>query len=366
LGLAFFRQSRLAEAEAEFRQAIRLKPSNAWNHHWLGDALKEQSRWEEAEAAYREAIRLEPNDAGRYTNLCDTLAAQGKRAEALSELQKQVERWPTSPAWQRALGHFQCYQMSEPEKALRPLLEAVRLDPDNSHAHYDVGSAYAFMGQWDKATASYRRAVELNLGGDSETRYRLAALYLFQGDLDSYRVTCSEMLERYAMSNDPHVIDCTAKICLLCPEDDRNREPALELAERNVLKTQNHPAYRWFVLAKGLADYRAGRHADALKRLEQFAPDASGQHADATAFALLAMVHHSLDQEDKSRHALASARSVLTSVMPDPTKGRTFGDDWHDWLHSQLVVSEAERMIEKQDNASQRTTENDKTINGSE
>jgi serine/threonine protein kinase/tetratricopeptide (TPR) repeat protein len=360
LGVAFLRQSRLAEAEAEFRQAIRLKPSNAWNHHWLGDALKEQSRWEEAEVAYREAIRLEPNDAGRYINLCDTLAAQGKRSEALRELQKQVERRPTSPAWQRALGHFQCYQMSEPEKALRPLLEAVRLDPGNAHAHYDVGSAYAFMSQWDKATASYRRAVELNLGGDSESRYRLAALYLYHGDLDNYRVTCSEMLERYAMSNDPHVIDCTAKICLLCPENNHNREQALKLAERNVRETQNHPAYRWFVLAKGLADYRADRLADALARLEQFAPNASGRHADATGFALLAMVHHGLHQDDKARHALASARSVLTSAMPDPTNGRPFGDDWHDWLHSRLLVSEADRMIEKQASTRQRKTENDK------
>ena len=32
--------------------------------------------------------------------------------------------------------------------------------------------------------------------------------------------------------------------------------------------------------------------------------------------------------------------------MPDPAKGRPFGPiDWHDWLHTQILVREAEEVL---------------------
>ena len=32
-------------------------------------------------------------------------------------------------------------------------------------------------------------------------------------------------------------------------------------------------------------------------------------------------------------------------MMPDMSKGQTFGEDWHDWLHAQALCREAEQVL---------------------
>jgi hypothetical protein len=33
--------------------------------------------------------------------------------------------------------------------------------------------------------------------------------------------------------------------------------------------------------------------------------------------------------------------------MPKIEEGQAFGDDWHDWLHAQILCREAERLLAK-------------------
>ena len=63
-----------ADAEAAYREAIRLDPGNADAHNDLGYMLATVNRYPEAEAAYREAIRLNPRHAGAPDNLERLLA----------------------------------------------------------------------------------------------------------------------------------------------------------------------------------------------------------------------------------------------------------------------------------------------------
>jgi tetratricopeptide (TPR) repeat protein len=62
-----------SEAEAAYREAIRLDPGDAWARNHLGDALYGQEKYAEAETAYREAIRLNPGNAAMHRKLGDTL-----------------------------------------------------------------------------------------------------------------------------------------------------------------------------------------------------------------------------------------------------------------------------------------------------
>ena len=63
LGDALSKEERHSDAEAAYRQAIRLDPNSASYRDSLGDALFRQERYADAEAAYREAIRLDPGRA---------------------------------------------------------------------------------------------------------------------------------------------------------------------------------------------------------------------------------------------------------------------------------------------------------------
>ena len=58
--------SAIPEAEAAFREAVRLNPGNFHGYNGLGTVLYDVERYSEAEAAYREAIRALPDNAYAY------------------------------------------------------------------------------------------------------------------------------------------------------------------------------------------------------------------------------------------------------------------------------------------------------------
>ena len=60
LGIAYFRITRWAEAEAEFRKVLELSPADAYAHYALGRALKNQGRVEEASTHLKLARSLRP------------------------------------------------------------------------------------------------------------------------------------------------------------------------------------------------------------------------------------------------------------------------------------------------------------------
>src|SRR5262249_52657280 len=64
LAKALSAQKHLAEAEAQYREAIRLKPDYAEAHQTLGALLcDEKGDYDGALTAFREALRLKPDDA---------------------------------------------------------------------------------------------------------------------------------------------------------------------------------------------------------------------------------------------------------------------------------------------------------------
>ncbi len=82
---------RYDEAEAAYRKAIELNPSDATAYYNLGILLKNLKRYDEAEAAYRKAIELNPSYATAYSNLAILLRVTERAKEALSLLEKVIE-----------------------------------------------------------------------------------------------------------------------------------------------------------------------------------------------------------------------------------------------------------------------------------
>jgi tetratricopeptide (TPR) repeat protein len=68
-GMALFGQQKLGDAEAAFREAVRLEPTSALYHHNLGTVLNAQQNYGEAEKEINEAVRLDPNNAVFRQNL---------------------------------------------------------------------------------------------------------------------------------------------------------------------------------------------------------------------------------------------------------------------------------------------------------
>jgi tetratricopeptide (TPR) repeat protein len=175
-----------ADAEAEFREAIRLKPDYQSAYFVLGFSLISQLKYSEALAPFQEAIRLKPEDGESLYGLGFCYANLGKKEEAkqiharlvplsqkraqelLTEINKTAapgqgasavpstkQPQATGPAASTAKGYS-----GEGEKFLRAkaylkaaesFRKAIALEPRWGEPYYFLGVTYARMGKRDEA-----------------------------------------------------------------------------------------------------------------------------------------------------------------------------------------------------------------------
>ena len=306
-----FQDRHYAKAEAACRVAIALEPRDPWLHQLLGEVLVPQSRFAEAEAAFREAIRLEPNEGSLHHNLAHVLWRQGKLSEAVAEYE-----------------------------------EAIRHRPNEHSSHYELGSVYACGGQWARAAIAFESATELN-PADQWSSYRCATLYFYDNDIEGYRRACQAMLDHFGETNDVNIAERTAKTCSLPREFDFDAKRVMKLAELAMSGTEAHPDRKWFEITTGLVDYRAGQFGPAAEIITRSVPSSEGFHRDALAFSILAMAQHRLGNLEEARTSFSNAKRIILAKMPKIEKGETFNDDWHDWLHAQILYREAEALLKQ-------------------
>jgi protein O-mannosyl-transferase len=96
-------QGRLADAEAAYREAIRLDPAFAGARINLGIALAMRGVADEAASQLSEAIRLDPGDASAHYNLGALLARQGRTTEAKAQFEETLRISPGHAGAKRAL-----------------------------------------------------------------------------------------------------------------------------------------------------------------------------------------------------------------------------------------------------------------------
>jgi hypothetical protein len=177
-----------------------------------------------------------------------------------------------------------------------------------------------------------------------------AVLHAARGDVEGYRRTCREMIHRFGHTDQWLIAENTAISCLLLPDavSPADFDRVQELAERNITGTEKVWGYRFLLRTKGLADYRAGRYAEAVKWLEQFAPNANGNHQDAMVFAILSMVRHRQAQAEAAAVALARAEALVAKEF-NPAKGLPSpANDWRGPVMAWLLCREAEELLKKE------------------
>jgi serine/threonine protein kinase/tetratricopeptide (TPR) repeat protein len=322
LGLALLRQGALKQAIAAFNEAVRLMPEALNVYIDWGDALKEKNALEEAVAAFQEASRLKPDEPGIYINWGSALKHAGALDEAVA-------------AYDKASATLQAH--AAPARALWRRLNEGRAE------------TLLALDRFDEAEQTYQRALELD-PADYWNWGIAAMLRLYRGDLAGYRLLCREMLARFNQTKDPLIAYRTAETCLLGPDAVPDLGPVLQLAARAVTDTEQHFRYRWFLLAKGMADYRAGQDAEAIEHLNQTL--SLGREAkylniptiDTTAHAFLAMVHHRLGQADLALQELDLA--TLRDHRYKKTGGKTRGQGWYQLLPFEIVRREAGRLVQ--------------------
>jgi eukaryotic-like serine/threonine-protein kinase len=313
-----------------------------------GNLHRAMGEWDKAAAEYSVVLAQQPENIEIWKLRADSYLCHGQFAKALgdharsiADHTKAIELEDTDVGQRLRRGHS--YQtLGELKKAEQDYRKAIELDPKYSPAHVDLGDILVASNQWAEAAAEYDRSLELD--PKNHQAWRLAAYaHMGAGDTVGYHRICGELVERFGQTNDPVIAERTAKACSLAPNAVTDFRLVERLAERAVTGTEAHGDYRYFAQAKGLAEYRAAHFAQAIEWLGRFAPAAGGNQRDAIAFATLAMAHHRLSDLDQARQSLSRARDIIAKKPQDWQRA----GDWFDWLHSEMLVREAEEILAK-------------------
>jgi tetratricopeptide (TPR) repeat protein len=170
LGLLCVKQKRDQEAINYFQQSIQRQPFYTHVYLTFGDFYKDLGRTADAEAQYRTAVRLSPLNVQARNDLGTLLFDAGRLRDAGQEFLQSVEIDESGVAYDR-LGDIYA-QWRDGKQAEWAYAQAASLDRFDSHAHFGLGALYANRGALTEAVREY----EAGLQTDPRNTEALAAL----------------------------------------------------------------------------------------------------------------------------------------------------------------------------------------------
>ncbi len=161
LGKVLAQEGRPAEAAAQFREAIALRPDSPEAHANLGNALEALGRAEEARQEYAAALAIEPGLAGAHYNLGLSLLKARQLEEAAGEFRAALAADPGHAAAHNTLG-LALTGLGRLPEAMEEYRRALQLDPALPEAHLNLGNAFFRLGRLPDAVTEYRAALRIS------------------------------------------------------------------------------------------------------------------------------------------------------------------------------------------------------------
>jgi len=144
------------------------------------------------------------------------------------------------------------------EKALNEYINTQMINADHPSAHMNLGVMYLNLGDYEKAEASYKKAIEIEPA--MTTAYiNLADLYRMLN-----REAEGEQLLRSALEHDPEMAAIHYALGLLLVRKGSHEEAMKHLKQAALLEPENAR----FAYVYGVGLYSGGNHNDALMYLE--------------------------------------------------------------------------------------------------
>jgi serine/threonine protein kinase/tetratricopeptide (TPR) repeat protein len=231
-------------------------------------------------------------------------------------------------------------------------IRIANLDAALAHAPHDAGllsrraHARARAGDFSGAVTDYGAAVAAD-PQDHWNWYLQGIIHLYLGDNAHYREVRRQMLERFAGDAAPEVVERAAKLCLLDPTcTDADAQEVTTLVERAV--ASNAPPFMsWFLITKGMHEYRLGRSDSAITYLRRGRLRMNAPAGRALADFYLAMSFHRSGNHEFAQQAMANAvRATPEDAIDlsgiDPLDG---GSAICNWLVTRVAQREAEQLL---------------------
>jgi tetratricopeptide (TPR) repeat protein len=186
------------------QQLASASPSSYQAHELLAESFETQGKWDQAAVEYRAILKTHPQLPGLHFRLGRLLLSkpdpgQGAAEEARKEMQQELAIDPGNAGaeyvlgelarqgqqWDDAIAHFaqaakldvsfsdaylglgaSLLQKKRFPEAISPLETAVKLEPRNPDAHYNLAMAYSRVGRKQDAEKEFAVHRRMTLGGE--------------------------------------------------------------------------------------------------------------------------------------------------------------------------------------------------------
>jgi len=293
---------------ARYYQASQaLRPGTPWAHNGLGVVFLRSDKLDQAIPEFRAAVKSVPGSWELRANLSMALRFAGHAQEACEVIQEAYRIHPNADACSYLADAL--LDANRPDEALARFREAIALDPAKEQPRKGLFKALARAGAWEQGIS----ALQAGLAGheaDINAWYGYPELCLFLGRDQDYRDARARLLSRFGQSTDPLICEGVGRACLLLPAQGDELQQGCAMIDRAVASERAAPSWRYpyFMVAKALADYRAG-HAEAVLKIVR---DPSVLGALYPFPKLLeAMALSRMGQEAEARRALAEAAIAI-------------------------------------------------------
>jgi tetratricopeptide (TPR) repeat protein len=171
----------LAHATEQYREILRLDPTDSDAALWLARLYRLQNEQDKAEAVLRDLLAREPANENGVEQLTQLLLDEGKSQEAVSSLQVILQRAPTPRLWE-LLGdaYNQIHDLPKAEQAYRHAADA---QPDDINHHKELAQTLLTEEKYPEALEQFQRLTQMD--ADNPDNYvRLAEIYRQLKQLD--------------------------------------------------------------------------------------------------------------------------------------------------------------------------------------
>ena len=185
LGSVYVKQQQWDQAVASYQKATTLKPNFASAYRALAEIYHQIDQPELAASCQYKAFILKPEWATdlEYLKLGKTLLTYNRKKEAIACYEQSLKLNPNLSQAHHNLGEI--YSQEEKwQAAISSYKKAIKLNPKFSWSHHSLGKAFANIKQWEKAIYSYKEALQLN-PQDPVTYHCLGDAFAKQKELDA-------------------------------------------------------------------------------------------------------------------------------------------------------------------------------------
>src|SRR5712692_1267139 len=155
IGLANYHLKQYREAEAAYRQSIKLDPYNAADAYYaLGLTYRDSGQFDDEIQSYKQAIRLKPDFLSAYDHLGLRYLQVKKYSEAAEAFKQVAALKPGDANAQNNLG--EAYEaLGRHVESVEAFRQAIRLKPDFGKAYFNLGKTLLAQGNRDAAIEQY-------------------------------------------------------------------------------------------------------------------------------------------------------------------------------------------------------------------